>query len=222
LDLIFSYIYKFLGRYLGVSRHLPQNAKTLIWMIGLYDFSFVVASVFINVFLFRNNGWHVVLVFNMVQFALVMPAFWMGGALSPRFGHRLSYQLGFIFYALLFLSVLLLRESASAHPVFLGVLGGLAIGFYYLGQHALTLDLTDSKDRDYFFALYLFFSSLLKILAPGLSGWIIASFNRGNGATAQSLTGYYVVFAFILLIYLALIAQSFRLKVPRRTGDFKF
>ncbi len=152
MDLFFSYIYKFLARFLGVRRQLPSNAKTLIWMIGLYDFTFALSSVFINVFLFRrHDAWNVVLPFNLIQFVFVPVGFWVGGILSPRFGHRISYQLGFIFQGLLFLSVLLLRESAPAYGNGLGVLSGLAIGFYYLGQHALTLDLTDSKDRDYFF-----------------------------------------------------------------------
>lgn len=222
MDFIFSYVYKFLGYYMGVKRDLPPSAKTLIWMIGLYDFSLALSIAFINVFLFRrNDGWNVVIVFNIVQFAFVPIGFWLGGILSPRFGHRFSYQLGFIFHALLFLSVLLLRESAPSHAVLLGLVSGLALGFYYLGQHALTFDMTDSKDRDYFFSLYLLLSSLLKIVAPGLSGWVIASFNAGDGTVPKSLLGYYLIFGFTLLIYLALIAKSFQLKVPRKTSDFQ-
>src|ERR1039458_4296164 len=143
MDFIFSFVYKFLGLYLGVKRTLPPSAKTLIWMIGLYDFSFAISTVFINVFLFRkNDDWNVVLAFNMVQFVFVPIGFWLGGILSPRFGHRASYQLGFVFHALLFLSVLTLREAAPGHALFLGALSGLAIGVYFLGQHALTFDLT--------------------------------------------------------------------------------
>ncbi|HJT24907.1 MAG TPA: hypothetical protein VJ873_10035, partial [bacterium] len=176
MDSIFSYVYRFLGNYLGVKRELPASAKTLIWMIGLYDFSYAIASVFLNVFLFRQNeDWNVVISFNLLQFVLIPLGFWFGGVLSPRFGHRLSYQLGFIFHATLFLLLLLMRESASQHVVVLGIIAGLAIGFYYLGQHALTFDMTDSKDRDYFFSLYFLLSSMLKIAAPGISGWVIAS-----------------------------------------------
>jgi YQGE family putative transporter len=61
---------------------------------------------------------------------------------------------------------------------------------------------------------------LLKIAAPGFSGWVIASFNAGDKAGPQSLLGYYLVFSFTLLVYLGLIAQSFRLKVPHKTKDF--
>src|SRR5579883_1254725 len=100
MDFIFSYVYKFLGNYLGVKRGLPASAKTLIWMISLYDFSYAIASLFLNVFLFRQkNDWGVAIPFNLVQFVLVPVAFWLGGILSPRFGHRVSYQLGFIFHA---------------------------------------------------------------------------------------------------------------------------
>jgi MFS family permease len=222
MDFIFSYVYKFLGYYLGVKRDLPPSAKTLSWMIALYDFSFAIATIFINVFLYRqNHSWNGVITFNVIQFLLVPLAFWLGGSLSPRFGHRLSYQLGFIFHALLFSSLLLLRESAVNHTALLGVLSGLAIGFYYLGQHALTFDMTNAKDRDYFFSLYLLLSSLLKIAAPGISGWVVASFNVGGGSAPQSLLGYYLIFGFTLLIYLALIAQSLRLRIPHKTTDFQ-
>src|SRR5208282_6720571 len=112
------------------------------------------------------QDWNVVLPFNLIQFFLIPVGFWLGGALSPRFGHRISYQLGFISYGILLLSLLILREDAARHVWFLGVVGGLALGFYYLGQHALTLDLTHAKDRDYFFSLYMLISSILKIPAP--------------------------------------------------------
>ena len=221
MDFLFSYVYKFLGNYLGVKRELPASARTLVWMIGLYDFSYAIASVFLSLFLFRQNqDWNVVISFNLIQFALIPLGFWVGGSLSPRFGHRLSYQLGFIFHALLFLSLLLLRESASQHVLALGIMAGLGIGFYYLGQHSLTFDMTDAKDRDYFFSLYFLLSSLLKIAAPGLSGWVIASYTQRMG-TAPSLLGYYLVFGFVLLVYLVLIYQSLRLKTPRKLSDFQ-
>lgn len=222
MDFIFSYVYRFLGNYLGVRRKLPASAKTLIWMIGLYDFSYAIASVFLNVFLFRQNeDWNVVISFNLLQFLLIPVGFWFGGVFSPRFGHRLSYQLGFIFHAILFLLILLMRESAPQHVFVLGVIAGLAIGFYYLGQHALTFDMTDPKDRDYFFSLYFLLSSLLKIAAPGISGWVIASYTQRVGNSTPSLLGYYFVFGFILLIYLVLIYQSLRLKTPRKLTAFK-
>jgi YQGE family putative transporter len=221
LELFFSYIYKFLDKFLGVRKHLPNNAKTLIWMIALYDFTFALSSVFINVFLFRQHqDWNVVLPFNIIQFVFVPVGFWVGGALSPRFGHRISYQLGFFFYSLLLLTVLILREAAAEYAIALGVLSGLAIGFYYLGQHALTMDLTLPKDRDYFFSLYLLLSSIMKIPAPMLAGWVIASFNTGLGSLNGSLAGYYLIFGFTLLIYIGLIFQSFRLKVPHIIAGF--
>jgi YQGE family putative transporter len=221
MDLFFSYIYKFLARFFGVRRHLPENAKTLIWMIALYDFTFALSSPFINVFLFRqHDDWNVALSFNVVQFVFVPIGFWIGGVLSPRFGHRVSYQLGFIFYSLLLLALLLLRETAPDYCVPLGVLSGLAIGFYYLGQHALTMDLTRPKDRDYFFSLYLLLSSILKIPAPMLAGWVIASYNPKFLQNNGSLIGYYLIFGFTLVIYLVLIAQSFRLRVPHITAGF--
>jgi MFS transporter, YQGE family, putative transporter len=223
-DFIFNSLHPFLRRALGVHRNLPERAQSLIWMIALYDFTFALSNVFINVFLFRgNDDWSVVINFNIVQFFFVMVSFVIGGYLANRHRYLLSYQLGFLFTAVLYLMVLLWREGSVNHPGLLGVLSGLGMGFYYLGQHALTLEMTDSKNRDYFFSVQLFLSSIVRVVAPALSGWIIAFFQwkQLQLSEAYASMGYYLVFGLTLAIYLALIYKSSRLQVSRRTESFQ-
>jgi YQGE family putative transporter len=189
-------------------------------MIGGYDFNFALSSAFINIFLFkRDQDWTVVEVYNMVMYAAIMLAFWVGGHMAKKLSHLLPYQLGFGFNALVFLLVLVLREKSPDHPGLLGFFAGLGIGFYYLGQHFLTLDLTESRTRDYFLSLSLFLSSILRILAPALAGWIILGF-KGSGSDSSS--GYYVVFTMTLLVYLFLIYKSLSLKIRETGGGFDF
>jgi YQGE family putative transporter len=224
LEWFFSYVYRFMHRFLGVRRPLSAQEKTLAWMFSLYDFNYALSVIFINVFLFKkHDDLKIPVFFNLTQFAVIAPAFWIGGHLSKRWGHLLSYQLGFAFSALVFAATLILRENAPDHPCFLGLLSGLAIGFYFLGEHALTLDMTTEKTRDYFFALTNFFTAILCILAPALAGWLITAF-KFNGAdpSGDSSLGYYIVFSIALAISLSLVFKSMRFKAKPVRKDFEF
>lgn len=217
-DLFFSYVYRFLHNYLGVRRPLSYREKTLAWMFSLYDFNYALSNVFMTVFLFKTTqDYRIPSYFYLAQFAIIVPAFWVGGHLSKRFGNLLSYQLGFVFSALVFATTLMLREAAPQHPCLLGCLAGLGIGFYFLGEHSLTLDMTTEKTRDYFLSLSTFFTSILCILAPQISGWLIIV-GKGEGP----LFGYYIVFAMALVIYLLLIFKSLQFKAEPTHKGFYF
>jgi YQGE family putative transporter len=225
MDLFFSYVYRFLHRYLGVRRPLSPQERTLAWMFSLYDFNYALSGVFINIFLFRRDmDLGTVMLFNLTQFGVVAPAFWLGGHLSKRWGNLLSYQLGFLFSAAVFGATLILRESAPDHPCLLGCLAGLGIGFYFLGEHSLTLEMTTEETRDYFLSLTTFFSSVLCILAPAMAGWLIAAFafgGPGHGSPGSSL-GYYIVFSLALAIYLGLTFRSLRFRAQPSGHAFEY
>jgi YQGE family putative transporter len=221
-DLFFHYVYRFLHRFLGVKRPLSQQERTLAWMFSFYDFNYALSGVFVNIFLFkRHDDFKTVVLFNLTQYAVIAPAFWIGGHLSKRWGHLLSYQLGFVFSALVFAATLTLRDNAPDHPYLLGCLSGLGIGFYFLGEHALTLDMTTEKTRDYFYSLTNLFTSVLCILAPALAGWLIVAFKSPDSSGSSSM-GYYVVFALALAIYLSLAFRSLRFKAKPVRKNFEY
>lgn len=224
-DLFFAYVYQFLHRYLGVKRPLSDREKTLAWMFSLYDFNYTLSSVFLSVFLFKkNHDLQIPVFFYLAQFIAIVPAFWIGGHLSKRLGNLMSYQLGFFFSATVYGTALLLRESAPDHPFILGTLAGFGIGFYFLGEHSLTLEETSEKTRDYFLSLTTFFTSVLCILAPQISGWLIVSFGGSVSgmSSGTGLIGYYLVFAIALSLYLVLFFKSFQFKAhpTRKVFDF--
>ncbi len=210
----------FLNHFAG---RLSAPERKLVWMIGLYDFTYALSSVFVNVFLFRQgNDWKVVGLFNLSQFIFIIPAFTGGGYLARRFSYLRSYQLGFVFNALLYFWVLVWRDNSTQHPWILGLLAGGGIGFYYLGQHALTFELVHSKRRDYFFSVSLVLSSVFRILAPALAGWVIFHLNRLSLEKGWLFNGYHAVFLVTLMAYLALIFESSRLKVRPHRGRFLY
>ncbi|HVZ81158.1 MAG TPA: hypothetical protein VHE12_10260 [bacterium] len=222
-DLFFAYVYKFLHRYLGVRRPLSHREKTLAWMFSLYDFNYTLSSVFLTVFLFKkDHDLQVPVFFYLAQFLVIVPAFWVGGHLSKRWGNLTSYQLGFFFSATVYGATLILRENAADHPFLLGTLAGTGIGFYFLGEHSLTLEETSERTRDYFLSLTTFFTSVLCILAPQISGWLIVSFGNPARPGGSSLIGYYFVFAIALALYLVLFFKSFQFKAHPTGKGFDF
>lgn len=228
-DLFFAYVYQFLHRYLGVRRPLSHREKTLAWMFSLYDFNYTLSGLFLGIFLFRKNQDLLVpVLFYLTQFIVIVPAFWLGGHLSKRFGNLLSYQLGFAFSAMVFGATLIFRENAPDHPFLLGTLAGLGIGFYFLGEHSLTLEETSEKTRDYFLSLTTFFTSVFCIIAPQISGWLIVSFgaspapSSGSAPAVNTLLGYYLVFAIAFSIYLVLFFKSFQFKAKPTGRGFYF
>jgi len=89
-DLFFDYVYRFLHRFLGVRRPLSPQERTLAWMFSFYDFNYALSGVFVNIFLFkRHDDFKTVVLFNLTQYAVIAPAFWIGGHLSKRWGDLL-------------------------------------------------------------------------------------------------------------------------------------
>ncbi len=220
MDFLLTTISNFLNRYLGINRPLPDKAKTLVWMIALYDFSFALSSVFINIYLYKKDddlsipGW-----FNLSSYVTIVGGFWIGTHLSQKYRHLLSYQLGLICNASVFLIVLIARENTLDHPVSLGALYGLGVGLYYLGQHSLTMDMTETESRDYVLSVQMFLSSIFRILAPAIAGWTIAFYRPSDSDLLGSISnaihhdssiGYYLIFALSLMLNLGLIAKSFQ------------
>jgi YQGE family putative transporter len=103
------------------------------------------------------------------------------------------------------LAVLVIGEGAPSHVVFLGLLNGLSIGFYFLGQHELTFEVTTPRNRDRFFSLNQIFAASLRLFSLYLASRIIALFR----APAHPDRGYQILFAISLALYLALFFESF-------------
>jgi YQGE family putative transporter len=195
LHILFRHFFLFLNRRLGIKRVLSAPAKRLAWMASVYGFTMAFSNVFLNVFLFKGNGdWSVVVQYNLVTFALIAPVFGLGSWVARKAQKLFPYRAGLAFSAILFMVMLLFRDNAREHVLLLGTLNGLAIGFYFLGQHELTFDVTTPTTRDLYFSVQQFLASILRVGAMPLSSGIITFF-RSEGSPDR---GYYVLFAVTL------------------------
>lgn len=218
MNTFFRYLFLFLNRYLGVKRVLNPPAKRLAWMASVYGFTMAFSNFFLNVFLFKGNSdWNVVINYNLMSFLLIPPMFGVGGWIARKGRKLWPYRAGLAFSAILFLAMLLFRDDARDHVLLLGFLNGLAIGFYFLGQHELTFDVTTPETRDLYFSLQQFVASILRIGAMPLASGIITLF-RTEGSADR---GYYVLFAMTLALYLALFAETFAFRFEDFRAPFR-
>jgi MFS transporter, YQGE family, putative transporter len=219
LNAIFHFLYHILRRYLGVKGDLPKSARRLAWMAALFEFTLAFSNVFLNVYLFKGGGdWGPVTFYNLTSFFVIPAAFAFGGWVA-RSGRRLfPYRAGLAFSAILFLCVLLLGEKSRDHVLGLGILSGLSIGFYFLGQHALTFEVTTNRNRDLFFSINQIFAASLRLFSPYLASRIIALFR----APDHPDLGYRILFSVTLALYLALFAESFVFEGRHERRPYEF
>ena len=166
-------------------------------------------GVFINTLLLgESNDLGVVMLYNL--------AFFLSGAVSMALAafvmHRTSAGFvaitGIMVYNVLYVAligILLTGRSASDYHIALGVLMGVADGFYWLAYGNLLADNTGFESRDSGLAILSIFDSSVNLVIPLLSGWII--FIIG------SLTGYLVVFA--LAFAVSIVTSVLALRLPR-------
>lgn len=192
---------------------LGPGGHSLLWLHGLFILAVGLSGTFVSIFLFKTGrslspvGWH-----HLYEYLAIPVGFILAGLLAERRDRTLALRLGVGFHALFFLSVLLLGENSVRFAKGLGVLSGLAEGFYYLGVHVLTCDLARSTNRDYFNGLLGFVGSLGLAVAPFLAGSLIARL--------PDLLGYWIVFGSSVFLFTVAVGVSFLLRPRGSSGEY--
>ena len=173
-------------------------------------------SIFINSFILRasegsGSGIDTALIYNMVTYGsqpvFMLAAVWVVRKLSPRHSQRI----GFLFFALLFLFIIIVGEKAGTDyflvPAFFRSAGA---GFYYVTYSFQIIEYTTDDNRDAASGISGTISSVIALVFPLLSGLFLSAFSG-------SFTGYRIFFGFLLAI--TLLAFIFSLKlVPLKSA----
>ena len=171
-------------------------------------------AIFVNIYLWRVQREFPVLLRYNLSCWLTIPAFiLLAGWLSQARDRTWALRIGLALHALFYMSLLWLRESAVAHVIPLGVVLGVAMGFYYAGLHTLTFDVTAQGERDYYVGLSSFTSGITGAVAPFAAGAVIG--------LATGLRGYVMVFALAVVLYVLAFAMSLRLPPDREPRPFR-
>lgn len=173
---------------------LSRGALWLLLTFSGAQTANAIANVFVNLFmLVVAHNLSGLITFNIGYFVSLTITFYTAAKIFHDKPPLLPYRVGLLFTMLFYAALLVLSHSAQ-HLIFaLGFTYGIAQGFYWFGFNLMTFDTIDPQLRMRFFGLSGAVNSVMGILAPLFSGFIISTIPR--------IGGYLVVFAAALILY---------------------
>lgn len=182
-----------------------REAKILLVMSSLFTFGMGLSGIFVNVFFWKQtNDFIVIAVYNLIQYIVTPMAFLLGGILAKRKNGILSLRIGLGMFVAFYSVLLLIGRMGVGYIYLLGVIYGIAMGFYWLAFNTLSFDFTGLNNRDTFNGYNGSFCGITAAVAPLISGYIIKSFG--------GIKGYNIIFLTTLSIFIMLIFMSILLK----------
>ncbi|MDP4106268.1 MAG: MFS transporter [Bacillota bacterium] len=198
----------------SIFKSFSLELKFYLIMNALFSFGGNLSGVFQSVFLWKLDKTYSLLAYFSMYWSLAIILFfglcaWLARKTNPL----ITMRLGFVFYLITYLIMLIFHQTLSEHIFLLGVVNGLAMSLYYVGMHMAVLDLTTNEKRDQFLYVQGILFTVGGMVAPLLSGIIISQLN--------GMTGYYVVFGATCVFFILAFFVSLRVKVkPVASNSF--
>lgn len=180
-----------------------KEAKILLVVSALFTFAVGLSGIFVNVFFWKQtSSFTVIVLFNLIQYIATPFTFFLGGAVSKRKNGIWSLRIGLLMYAAAYAFILLLGKQGGIYIYVVGVLLGMAAGFYWLAFGTLSFDFTCTDNRDTFNGFNGSCAGVAAAVAPITSAYIISRFSgtRGYSFVFMSTLSLFVVLLFISLI----------------------
>lgn len=192
----------------------PNRDLNLLLIIGgLYALSIALSNTFVNVYLWKQSGEFLHLALYNLSVVVMQPlTFILAGRWAKKIDRVVVLRLGVTFLSIFYFTVLFLGENAGKYLILLGGLLGIGYGFYWLSFNVLTFEITEPDTRDFFNGFLGILTSFAGMIGPISAGFIITHMEK--------LTGYRVIFAISLGLFLTAVVLSFFLK--RRSAKGKY
>lgn len=184
---------------------MNKQAKILLIVSGLFTMAIGLSNVFVNVLLWREGkDFILIALYQLMHYIFTPIAFILGGYLSKRKNGIWSLRIGIFLFILFFVCILFLGNSLTAFVIPIGILFGIASGFYWLAFQVLSFDFTGTNNRDTFNGFNGLMASLAGSTAPLLAAFII---DRNVG-----VRGYFIVFLLSLLLFIGMLLISLTMR----------
>lgn len=182
-----------------------KEAKILLVISALFTFAMGLSNIFVNVFFWKQtNEYTVIAIYHLTHYITTPVAFVLGGALAKRKNGIWSLRIGLLTYVLFFTLILFWGSKGTYYIYLLGVIYGIATGFFWLAFNTLSFDFTHMNNRDTFNGFNGCCAGVAAAISPMLAAYIISSFS--------GIKGYNVVFAMTLITFILLSLVSLLLR----------
>lgn len=192
---------------------VTKELKLLLLIGGLYALSVALSNTFVNVYLWKQKSEYMTIArFNLATVTSQLIVFILAGRWAKQVDRIIVLRLGVFFLSIFYLGVLIIGEAASQYVLGLGALLGIGYGFYWLAYNVLTFEITEPETRDIFNGFLGLLTSLAGMTGPFFAGWLITKMEK--------LTGYTIIFAISLGLFVISVLLSFLLKRRAAEGSF--
>ncbi|MDG0811755.1 MFS transporter [Cohnella rhizosphaerae] len=192
---------------------LDRQAVLLLAVNALFTCGNALSATFVNIYIWKIKHDYALLGWFAVVHQLAMSlTFWLAGKWVKE-GNKMNALRGGVIAAAAFYGLVLAfgTRAADAVPV-LGLVQGVSSGLFWLSFNVVYFEITGPDNRDRFNGWAGLLGSLAGMLAPWLSGLLIAS-SGGNA-------GYRLIFGISLAIFVAGAAITFGLHKREPSGRY--
>lgn len=199
----------------SMAKTLNGQAVLLLIVQALYGVANALSGTFVPVYLWKASqsymliGW-----FTLGQYVMSGLTFWIAGKWVKEHNKMNSLRVGIILSGIFYFTVLMLGQQAKVYYVPLGILNGMALGFFWIAFNVVYFEVTDPDNRDRFNGWTGLLAAAAGIAAPWTSGLIITSM-KGE-------TGYRFIFTLSLVIFAVSVILSFWLKKRHSQGVYNW
>jgi YQGE family putative transporter len=206
-------------------RRCPRAMQVLMLANMAYALVLPVIEVFIAAFVMRNtHAVDKVVTYQLSIYAATPAAFLMNGWLIGRVQIKHLYAAGMVLSGVV---MMLLMGSGDLSPVGIATSGlamGLATGLFWANRGFLALATTDDGNRNYYYGVELFVSTLAAVVVPALIGWFISGtvLYGWLGGVANRAYDIIAVVVFCLTVIAAAILERGTFRNPPRVSFLFF
>lgn len=192
---------------------LDTQARLLLIVNVLFITAGALSGTFVNVYLWKvKSQFAPIAWFTFATYLASALTFWLAGAWVKRYNKMNALRLGMSISALFYLLVLLLGTKVVAYAALLGVVQGMANGFFWLSYNVVYFEITGPDNRDLFNGWAGLLASGGGMLAPWISGILISRMTDAKG--------YTLIFTLSLVLFVIGVVISFFLKKRQSEGDY--
>lgn len=192
---------------------LDGQSWLLLMVNGLFIIANAISGTFLGVYIWKASksflllGW-----FTLLTHCLMALTFWIAGKWVKEGNKMMCLRLGILLSAVFYAIVLLLKTNAVHYIWLLGIVQGMAVGFFWLAFNVIYFEMTNAANRDRFNGLSGVISSITGIVVPWCSGLIISRM-------AGDL-GYRIIFLLSLCVFVTGVIVSFFLRNRKTKGTY--